>query len=155
MDRIGRYRIIKAVGRGATGVVYHAIDEKIERPVAIKTIQFAGQLGEEDQHRLRERLIREARLAGMLSHPGTTTIYDVGHEGAESVHVGVREGRWLREPEELVLHAEGGPHHQEQEHQDHRDVAHELLVHERVHREGKGRELEHHRELGPEEVPRV
>jgi len=81
MDRIGRYRIIKAVGRGATGVVYHAIDEKIERPVAIKTIQFAGQLGEEDQDRLRERLIREARLAGMLSHPGVTTIYDVGHEG--------------------------------------------------------------------------
>jgi len=81
MDRIGRYRIIKAVGRGATGVVYHAIDEKIGRPVAIKTIQFAGQLGEEDQHRLRERLIREARLAGMLSHPGITTIYDVGHEG--------------------------------------------------------------------------
>jgi len=63
------------------GVVYHAIDPNIGRPVAIKTIQFSGVRNQEEQERLRERLFREARSAGMLSHPGIVTIYDVEQQG--------------------------------------------------------------------------
>ncbi len=62
------------------GVVYHAIDPNIGRPVAIKTIQL-GNRKPEEQERLRERLFREARSAGILSHPGMVTIYDVEHQG--------------------------------------------------------------------------
>ena len=77
MDRIGRYKIVRELGRGAMGVVYHAIDPNIGRPVAIKTIQLGTVRNPEEQQRLRERLFREARSAGILSHPGIVTIYDV------------------------------------------------------------------------------
>ncbi len=59
------------------GVVYHAIDPNIGRPVAIKTIQLGEKRTPDEQERLRERLFREARSAGILSHPGIVTIYDV------------------------------------------------------------------------------
>src|ERR1051325_3079950 len=81
MDRIGRYKIVRELGRGAMGVVYHAIDPNIGRPVAIKTIQLGGTRTPEEQERLRERLFREARSAGILSHPGIVTIYDVEQQG--------------------------------------------------------------------------
>src|SRR5579864_5154608 len=81
MDRIGRYKIVRELGRGAMGVVYHAIDPNIGRPVAIKTIQLGGGRKPEEQERLRERLFREARSAGSLSHPGIVTIYDVEQQG--------------------------------------------------------------------------
>jgi serine/threonine-protein kinase len=81
MDRIGRYRIVRELGRGAMGVVYHAIDPHIGRPVAIKTIQLGALRKPEEQERLRERLFREARSAGILSHPGIVTIYDVDQQG--------------------------------------------------------------------------
>src|SRR4051794_21059451 len=80
MDRIGRYKIVRELGRGAMGVVYHAIDPNIGRPVAIKTIHL-GSRKPEEQERLRERLFREARSAGILSHPGIVTIYDVEQQG--------------------------------------------------------------------------
>jgi serine/threonine-protein kinase len=81
MDRIGRYKIVRELGRGAMGVVYHAIDPNIGRPVAIKTIQLGAGRKPEERERLRERLFREARSAGILSHPGIVTIYDVEQQG--------------------------------------------------------------------------
>src|SRR5215208_4291302 len=81
MDRIGRYKIVRELGRGAMGVVYHAIDPNIGRPVAIKTIHL-GTRKPEEQEKLRERLFREARSAGILSHPGIVTIYDVEQQDA-------------------------------------------------------------------------
>jgi serine/threonine-protein kinase len=80
MDRIGRYKIVRELGRGAMGVVYHAIDPNIGRPVAIKTIQFGNQRNADEQERQRERLFREARSAGILSHPSIVTIYDVDQQ---------------------------------------------------------------------------
>src|SRR5207302_7051697 len=81
MDRIGRYQIVKELGRGAMGVVYQAVDPTIGRHVAIKTIRL-GELDDPDERaKLRERLFREARSAGILSHPGIVTIYDMEQEG--------------------------------------------------------------------------
>ncbi len=75
--KIGRYQITRELGRGAMGVVYHAIDPTIGRPLAIKTLRLR-ELDDGDQRlRLRERLFREARSAGALSHPGIVTIYDM------------------------------------------------------------------------------
>ncbi|MBZ5578732.1 MAG: protein kinase [Acidobacteriia bacterium] len=81
MDQIGRYHIVRELGRGAMGVVYLANDPNIGRPVAIKTIRLGEVHKPEERERLRERLFREARSAGMLSHPGIVTIYDVDQQG--------------------------------------------------------------------------
>src|SRR4029453_8354031 len=81
MDQIGRYKILEEVGRGAGGIVYRAQDPTIGRVVAIKTIRLSELADEVERAKLRDRLFREAQSAGMLSHPGIVTIYDVGEEG--------------------------------------------------------------------------
>jgi serine/threonine protein kinase len=81
MDRIGRYRITGELGRGAMGVVYRASDPSIGRQVAIKTIRLSEFTNAEERAKQRERLFREARSAGILSHPGIVTIYDMAEEG--------------------------------------------------------------------------
>ncbi len=77
MERLGRYEIIKELGRGGMGTVYTARDPKIDRVVAIKTISMKGQ-SPADEEEFRQRFFREAQAAGALSHPGIVTIYDVG-----------------------------------------------------------------------------
>ena len=77
---LGRYRVLKELGRGAMGVVYLGKDPTIQRFVAIKTIQLnefedAGKLQE-----IRARFFREAESTGRLSHPNIVTIYDAGEE---------------------------------------------------------------------------
>jgi len=61
------------------GVVYLAEDPAIGRPVAIKTINLDNLSEDGQEQQLRDRLIREARSAGILSHPGIVTIYDIQH----------------------------------------------------------------------------
>jgi serine/threonine protein kinase len=80
VDQIGRYRILDELGRGATGVVYRAQDPAIGRIIAIKTIRLTDFTDPTERERLRERLVREAQSAGMLSHPNIVTIYDVAEE---------------------------------------------------------------------------
>lgn len=77
MEQIGRYRITGELGRGAMGVVYRAEDPSIGRTVAIKTIRLSEAASDEERQFLRDRLFREARSAGILSHPGIVTIYDI------------------------------------------------------------------------------
>lgn len=80
MTAVGRYQITERLGRGATGVVYKARDPTIGRTVAIKAIRLNDFQEAEDRRRVRERLLREARSAGLLSHPNIITIYDVLEE---------------------------------------------------------------------------
>jgi len=77
--RFGRYEIIAELGRGAMGVVYKARDPKIDRFVAVKTVNLFSQNAEE-QHEYRERFFHEAQAAGRLLHPGIVTIFDTGEE---------------------------------------------------------------------------
>jgi serine/threonine protein kinase len=84
MKQFGRYEIQRELGRGAMGVVYAATDPLIGRQAAIKAIRL-GSLDVEANHaELTERLHREARAAGVLSHPGIITIYDVGSQGEDA-----------------------------------------------------------------------
>ena len=80
MRQIGRYQILEELGRGAMGIVYKARDPAIGRTIAIKTIRLEDLTDEVERARLRERLFREAQSAGMLSHPGIVTIYDIAEE---------------------------------------------------------------------------
>ena len=81
LEQIGRYRIVKELGHGGMGTVYEATDPVIGRAIAIKTIRLEN-LGSSQMEFLRDRLFREARLAGQLSHPGIVIIHDVGEHGA-------------------------------------------------------------------------
>jgi hypothetical protein len=78
---LGRYRIIKELGRGSMGRVVLAHDPKIDRQVAIKTIQIFSALPEQERKSARQRFLAEVRAAGKLLHPGIVAIFDVGEEG--------------------------------------------------------------------------
>jgi len=80
VEQIGRYQIIGELGRGAMGIVYRAQDPAIGRTIAIKSIRLSELTDAAERERLRERLFREAQSAGMLSHPGIVTIYDIAEE---------------------------------------------------------------------------
>jgi eukaryotic-like serine/threonine-protein kinase len=78
---VGRYQIVEELGRGAMGTVYKALDPAIGRTIAIKTIRLTDFTDADERQRIRERLLREAQSAGVLSHPNIVTIYDVLEEG--------------------------------------------------------------------------
>jgi eukaryotic-like serine/threonine-protein kinase len=80
-ERIGGYEIIGELGRGAMGVVYHARDSAIGRPVAIKVIRIDAGMSAQESLNLRQRLIREASAAGKIYHPGIVTVHQLGEEG--------------------------------------------------------------------------
>jgi len=76
---LGRYEIIRELGRGAMGIVYLGQDPKITRKVAIKTLPYR-QFDNHQVPELRDRFFREAKAAGRLAHPNIVTVYDVGEE---------------------------------------------------------------------------
>jgi TonB family protein len=78
LKRIGKYEIIRELGRGAMGVVFQARDPLIGRLVALKTITTVVA----ENPDLRERFYREAQAAGGLQHPNVVTIYEMGEAGA-------------------------------------------------------------------------
>ncbi len=80
LTMLGRYHLLKKIGRGAMGLVYLGRDPKINRMVAIKTIDLAKEFEVEDIDEVRERFLREAETAGSLSHPDIVTIFDAGEE---------------------------------------------------------------------------
>ena len=81
IGKLGRYEVLNELGKGAMGVVYLAKDPVIGRLVAIKTIK-TSQTGDDDSEsrEFRERFVREAQTAGILSHPNIVTIHDIGED---------------------------------------------------------------------------
>jgi len=77
---LGRYQIQRVLGKGAMGVVYEALDPKLNRKVAIKTI-LIGQLDEETAKDFSMRFVREAHAVARLNHPNIVQVYDFGEEG--------------------------------------------------------------------------
>lgn len=79
-EKIGKYTVIKEVGRGSTGTVYLSHDAYYGRDVAIKLYNIdAG--GDEERARIaRKMFLSEAHLVGMLQHPNILPIYDAGEE---------------------------------------------------------------------------
>jgi len=78
--RIGRYALVRELGRGGMGIVYEATDPAIGRRIAIKVINVQFLAGAGEAQVLRERLFREAHSAGALSHTGIVVVYDVGED---------------------------------------------------------------------------
>ncbi len=95
-ERLGRFKVLAELGRGAMGVVYRAEDTTLGRAVAVKTIALTGASEERDLHEA--RFAQEARAAGRLSHPAIVTIYEMGREGDVAfIAMELLEGVDLRE----------------------------------------------------------
>jgi tetratricopeptide (TPR) repeat protein len=73
--RVGRFELVRELGRGGFGVVWEAKDTELGRSVAFKAVHAPG-AGE--LHR--ERLLREAEASARLSHPNIVTIHDLGRD---------------------------------------------------------------------------
>ena len=77
---LGRYEVIKQLGKGAMGIVYLGKDPRINRTTAIKTFQFPEEVDPDQTQELKRRFFQEAESAGTLTHPNIVTIYDAGEE---------------------------------------------------------------------------
>ena len=73
---LSHYRITDTLGAGGMGVVYRAVDTRLNRTVALKVIGIDGGPGDR-----RLRFIKEARAASAFNHPNIVTIHEVDEAG--------------------------------------------------------------------------
>jgi eukaryotic-like serine/threonine-protein kinase len=93
--KIGRYKILGELGRGAMGIVYRAQDPALDRVVALKTIILADDA--EGREEYQKRFFLEAKAAGKLTHPSIVTTYDFGEQdGVAFLAMELLEGTDLR-----------------------------------------------------------
>src|SRR5713226_10044422 len=90
---ISHYKITAKLGAGGMGVVYKALDLKLERTVALKFLPNDVAITERDK----ESLLREARAASALDHPNTGVIYGLEESGDHHLYIvmGYYEGETL------------------------------------------------------------
>ncbi|MEO7400377.1 MAG: serine/threonine-protein kinase [Polaromonas sp.] len=80
LKKLGRYDLVRVLGKGAMGLVYEGRDPNLERRVAIKTIRvenLSEQAAADYEHRFRV----EARSAARLQHPSIVSVYDSDRDG--------------------------------------------------------------------------
>ena len=82
-SHIGRYEVVRVLGQGAMGVVFEALDPRLARRVAIKTIR-AENLSAEQSRTYEARFDTEARSVARLAHPNIVSVYDSGQIDAMS-----------------------------------------------------------------------
>ena len=89
--RLGRFELLRVLGRGASGVVHRAHDPKLGRDVALKVYPKHADA------ELARRIKREARVSAGLDHPNIVTVFDTGEEGGRLwVAMELVEGETLR-----------------------------------------------------------
>ncbi|MDQ6758964.1 MAG: protein kinase [Acidobacteriota bacterium] len=71
---IGRYKLVRELGRGGMGVVYLGWDPQLEREVALKLLPYQAEPGSDTER----RFLREAKMASGIAHPNVISIYEVG-----------------------------------------------------------------------------
>jgi serine/threonine protein kinase len=76
IQKIGKYQILKELGKGATSAVYLGLDPFANRKVAVKLVQREVLGDKENGKRFRKLFLTEASLAGKLSHPHIAAIFD-------------------------------------------------------------------------------
>lgn len=92
-DYIGRFKIIKQLGKGSQGVVYLASDSQLERNVAIKTIQL-----EKSTPKIKKQFLTEARTIAKLQHPNIIPLYEMDeHLGTPYLIFEYIDGQSLKE----------------------------------------------------------
>ncbi|MEI6913926.1 MAG: protein kinase [Armatimonadota bacterium] len=80
VQQIGRYQIVRELGKGAMGIVYEAHDPHLGRTVALKILNFAAFMNGAAKREALERFTREGKIAAGLMHPNIAQVYDVGED---------------------------------------------------------------------------
>ena len=80
IQQLGRYQLLRVLGRGAMGLVYEGIDPKLNRKVAIKVILTSRIDDAELRAEYSARFTQEAQAVARLNHPNIVTVYDFGEE---------------------------------------------------------------------------
>src|SRR3954465_537932 len=83
--KLGRYEVVRELGKGAMGIVYLAKDPLIGRLVALKTIRPAAHADDDETKEFQQRFLREAQAAGILNHPSIVTVHDIGQDETSGV----------------------------------------------------------------------
>ncbi|MEU5213180.1 protein kinase [Streptomyces sp. NPDC020742] len=91
----GRYELVQQLGHGGMGTVHRAVDRRLRRTVAVKTLSAELAL----QPEFLARFQREAHAAAALNHPGVATVHDVGEDA----------GGGAAEPYLVMEYVEGRP----------------------------------------------
>jgi eukaryotic-like serine/threonine-protein kinase len=86
--RLPTYVLRAPLGRGGMGVVWPAQDAVLGREVAVKEVVFPPTMAEEERRPARARVMREARAAARLNHPGAVTLYDAADPGSGPLRPG-------------------------------------------------------------------
>ncbi|HSJ15907.1 MAG TPA: protein kinase [Longimicrobiales bacterium] len=79
---VAHFRVLEPIGSGGMGAVYRAIDTRLQRVVALKL-----PLHPSDDVGVKERFLREARLAGGLEHPNLCPVYEAGEAEAGQLYI--------------------------------------------------------------------
>ncbi|MEJ2888182.1 serine/threonine-protein kinase [Actinomycetospora aeridis] len=79
----GRYRLEERIGSGAMGVVWRGTDERLGRVVAVKQVFLHAGLDDREAEEVRQRTLREGRIAARLQHPHAISVFDASIEGDE------------------------------------------------------------------------
>src|SRR5258706_8316716 len=97
--KLGRYEVVRELGKGAMGIVYLAKDPLIGRLVALKTIRLQNN-DDDEAKEFQQRFVREAQAAGILNHPAIVTVHDIGQDdttGTSFIAMEYVEGSNLKE----------------------------------------------------------
>jgi serine/threonine-protein kinase len=86
----GRYRLKAQQGSGGMAVIYRAIDQELDRVVAVKILRPSLTPNPEISKRFRD----EARNVARLTHPNIVTLYDVGTDG-QTLYMSDEVHRWV------------------------------------------------------------
>ena len=78
---LGRYQLVRVLGRGAMGMVYEGVDSRLGRTVAIKTVLRSIMTDDATASDYARRFEREAQAAARLHHPHIVALFDFGEHG--------------------------------------------------------------------------
>lgn len=132
---LGKYEIIRELGRGGMGVVYEAVDSALGRKVALKMMLVSPHADAKEAQMEEERFLREARIsAGLAKHPNIVSVYEAGVvDGKRYLAMELVEGmsftKWrksgsvtIRQQVQLLRDVALGVHHAHKQGTIHRDL---------------------------------
>jgi hypothetical protein len=132
---LGKYEIVRELGRGGMGVVYEATDTQLSRKVALKMLLTSPNADAREAGLEEERFLREARLsANLAKHPHIVSVYEAGViEGRRYLAMELIEGqsfsKWkkagsvtIRQQVKLLRDVAIAIHHAHQQGTIHRDL---------------------------------